>query len=53
MNFCKLIDITIEEFDEVINRFVNRELVVKNINNQCRRRSLVQICNILLQKFKK
>ena len=37
-DFCRTIDITEEEFNEIIDRFANRDLLVKDINGNWRRK---------------
>ena len=40
-DFCKLIGITLEEFDLTVDKFANKDLVFKDINGQWRRKDLV------------
>ena len=40
-DFCNTIGITFEEFDEVIDRFANKDLLVKDANGNWRRKDLI------------
>ena len=40
-DFCRAIGITAEEFRETIDRFANRDLLVKDINGNWRRKDLI------------
>lgn len=40
-DFCRTIHITEEEFDNTIDRFANRELLVKDVNGHWRRKDLI------------
>ena len=40
-DFCRTIRITEKEFDDTVDRFANRELLVKDVNGNWRRRDLL------------
>ncbi len=40
-DFCKTIDITEELFDETIDKFANRDLLIKDVNGNWRRKDLI------------
>lgn len=41
IDFCKTIEITEKEFDMTVDKFVNRDLLIKDLNGQWRRKDLV------------
>lgn len=40
-DFCKTLNITAEHFDEVVDKFANRDLLVKDINGVWKRKDLI------------
>ena len=40
-DFCRTIEITEEEFDRVVDRFANQELLIKDVNGHWRRKDLM------------
>lgn len=40
-DFCRVINITEKEFNETVDKFVNRDLLVKDVNGQWRRKDLL------------
>ena len=40
-DFCRTIGITVQEFDETVDKFANKDILVKDVNGKWRRKDLL------------